>query len=115
MDLYVIRRPSAWANLAELEVAGAKSAKVGNEEISDRVRWIRSYVVKEPDGRIGTVCIYQARDPDSIREHLRRVGMPGDQIFPVLKTIIIRDDPAAASASRPSTGWRFSAITTARL
>jgi hypothetical protein len=26
MDLYVIRRPSAWANLQELEAAGAKSA-----------------------------------------------------------------------------------------
>ena len=83
MDLYVIRRPSAWANLQELEAAGAKSAKIGNDEMSDRVRWIRSYVVKEPDGRIGTVCIYQAKDPESIREHARRVGMPGDQIFPV--------------------------------
>jgi hypothetical protein len=50
MDLYVIRRPSAWANLQEPEAAGAKSAKIGKEEMSDRVRWIRSYVVKEPDG-----------------------------------------------------------------
>jgi hypothetical protein len=99
MDLYVIRRPSAWANLAELEAAGAKSAKVGNEEMSDRVRWIRSYVVKEPDSRFGSVCIYQARDVESIREHARRVGMPGDQIFPVVKTIVIRDDPADASAA----------------
>ena len=57
MDLYVIRGPSAWANLQELEAAGAKSGKVGNEEMADRVRWIRSYVVKEPDGRLGTVCI----------------------------------------------------------
>jgi hypothetical protein len=93
MDLYVIRRPSAWANLQELQAAGAKSAKVGNDEMSDRVRWIRSYVVKEPDGRLGTVCIYQAADPESIREHARRVGMPGDQIFPVLDTIVVREDP----------------------
>ena len=59
MDLYVIRRPSAWANLQELEAAGAKSAKIGNEEMSDRVRWIRSYGVKELDGRFGSVCIYE--------------------------------------------------------
>jgi hypothetical protein len=71
MDLYVIRRPSAWANLQELEAAGAKSAKIGNEEISDRVRWIRSYVVKEPDGRFGSVCIYEACDPESFRAHAR--------------------------------------------
>jgi hypothetical protein len=31
MDVYVIRRPSAWANLQELEAAGSKSAKIGNE------------------------------------------------------------------------------------
>ena len=81
----------------ELKAAGAKSAKIGNEEMSDRVRWIRSYVVKEPDGRLGTFCIYQARDPESIREHARRVGMPGDQIFPVVTTVVVRDDPAEAS------------------
>ena len=99
MDLYVIRRPSAWANFQELETVGAKSARIGNDEMSDRVRWIRSYVVKEPDGGIGTVCIYQAKDPDSIREHSRRVGMPGNQIFPVVTTVIVRDDPADASAA----------------
>ncbi len=99
MDLYVIRRPEAWANLQDLEAAGAKSARIGNEEMSDRVRWIRSYVVKEPNGRIGTFCIYQAQDPESIREHARRVGMPGDQIYPVIKTAVIRDDPADADAA----------------
>jgi hypothetical protein len=93
MDLYVIRRPSAWANVKELEAAGAKSAKVGNEEMADSVRWIRSYVVAEADGRLGTFCIYEARDPKSIREHARRAGMPGDQIFPVVDTILIRPDP----------------------
>jgi hypothetical protein len=99
MDLYVIRRPSAWANLAELEAAGAKSARIGNDEMPDRVRWIRSYVVEEDDGRLGTVCIYQARDPESIRAHARRVGMPGDEIFPILKSIVVREDLAAAGAA----------------
>ena len=59
----------------------------------DRVRWIRSYVVKEADGRLGTFCIYEARDPKSIREHAKRVGMPGDQIFPVVDTVVVRADP----------------------
>ena len=99
MDLYVIRRPSFCADLKELEACGAKSAKIGNEEMSDRVRWIRSYVVKEPNDTFGSICIYEARDPESIREHARRVGMPGDQISPVVATIIIRDDPAEQSAA----------------
>ena len=99
MQLYVIRRPSAWANLQELEAAGAKSARIGNEEMPDRVRWIRSYVVNEPDGRIGTFCIYQAKDGDSIREHAARVGMPGNEFYPVAKTVVVRDDPAEAIAA----------------
>jgi len=99
MKLYVIRRPSAWANLKELEAAGAKSAKVGNEQMADRVRWIRSYVVEEPDGRLGTVCLYEAKDPESIREHARRAGMPGDLIYPVLDTLIVRVDPTKSSAA----------------
>lgn len=99
MDLYVIRRPSFCADLKELEVCGAKSAKIANEEMSDRVRWIRSYVVNEPDGRVGTVCIYQARDPESIREHARRVGMPGEEFYKVETTVVVRDDPAETSAA----------------
>ena len=99
MELYAIRRPNAWANMQEVEAIGAKSTKVGNEEMADRVRWIRSYVVKEPNGTYGSICIYEARDPESIREHARRVGMPGDQISPVVKTIIIREDPVEASAA----------------
>ena len=80
MDLYVIRRPSAWANVAELEAAGAKSGKIGNEEMPDRVRWIRSYVVKEADGRLGSFCIYQAKDPELVREHARRRNLPDPQV-----------------------------------
>lgn len=98
MDLYVIRRPSAWATAQDLQAAGAKSAQIGTEEMSDRVRWIRSYVVKESDGRLGTVCIYEARDPESIIEHAERVGMPGNEIFPVLDTIVVRADPAKTSS-----------------
>ena len=99
MDLYVIRRPSAWSDMDELEGAGAKSARIGNDEMSDRVRWIRSYVVQEPDGRVGTFCVYEAQDDESIREHARRVGMPGDEFYPVITTVVVREDPAEAKAA----------------
>jgi len=96
MKLYVIRRNGAWANEQELGIAGAKSAQVGNDEMSDRVRWIRSYVVKEADGRLGTVCIYEANDEAAIREHAVRAGIPADEIVPALDTILVRPDPLAA-------------------
>ena len=50
MDLYVIRRPSGWDTGKELEAAAARSAQVGDEEMSSDIRWIRSYVVREADG-----------------------------------------------------------------
>ena len=93
MKLYAIRRPTAWAGSEQLEAAAAKSAAIGNDEMADRVRWIRSYVVEELDGRLGTICIYQAADPESLREHARRVGMPGDDILPIVNTVVVRPDP----------------------
>lgn len=99
MELYVIRRPSAWADLKELDAAGARSARIGNEQMSDHVRWIRSYEVHEPDGRIGTFCIYEARDGESIREHARRVGMPGEEFYKVATTVVVRSDPSQAQAA----------------
>lgn len=94
MQTYTIRRRSAWSSAAELETVASRSARIGNEEMPDKVRWIRSYVVEEKDGTLGTVCIYQAVDPQAIREHASRVGMPADEITLVVRTVIVRDDPA---------------------
>ena len=94
MDTYVIRRRNAWATPEELEVAAARSRKVGDEEMSDQVRWIRSYVVKEDDGTLGTVCIYQGVSEEAIRDHAARADLAADEITPVAGTVIVRDDPA---------------------
>jgi hypothetical protein len=98
MQLYIIRRPSAWADKPDLQVSAAESARVGDEEMPDRVRWIRSYVVNEPDGRLGTFCVYEAASGEAIREHARRVGMPGEEFYPVAETVLIRPDPTPSRA-----------------
>ena len=56
----------------------------------------RIYVTTHEGGRVGTVCIYQATDPEAIREHARRVGMPADSITRVIDTVIVRPDPTVA-------------------
>jgi Nickel responsive protein SCO4226-like len=96
MNLYTIRRPSRWANAEELQATAKRSLDVG-DEMSDDIRWIRSYVVQEPDGTLGTVCIYQASSPGKIRQHAERVGMPALEILEVADTVIIRPDPVEAS------------------
>ena len=99
METYVIRRRNAWKNAAELEATAALSRKIGDGEMADRVRWIRSYVVKEPDGTLGTVCIYQAVSVQAIRDHAERVGMPADEITPVAATVVVRRDPEQPAAA----------------
>ena len=93
METFVIRRRNAWKNAQELETTAALSLKVGNDEMSDSIRWIRSYVVEEADGTLGTVCIYQAKNQQAIREHARRVKMPADEITHIAKAVVIREDP----------------------
>jgi Nickel responsive protein SCO4226-like len=94
MQLYAIRRRSAWADGAELGRTAKISGEIGDGQMSDQVRWIRSYVIAERDGRLGTICIYEARDEASIRDHARRVGMPGDDIEVIADTVVVRPDPA---------------------
>ena len=98
MKLYAIRRPSGWRTPAELQAAAARSKQVGDDEMSADVRWIRSYVVEEADGSLGTICIYQASSPEKIREHAFRSDMPATEIFEVADTVVVRPDPVAAAA-----------------
>ncbi|MDX6696729.1 MAG: hypothetical protein QOE65_126 [Solirubrobacteraceae bacterium] len=95
MDTYVILRRGGWENGDALQEAAGRSKQVGDEEMSDDIRWIRSYVTAEPDGRVGTVCIYQASSEDAIREHAKRADLPADEIVKVADTVIVRDDPVA--------------------
>jgi Protein of unknown function (DUF4242) len=99
MDTYVILRRSGWRSGDELQQAAERSAQVGDEEMSDDIRWIRSYVLEEGGGSVGTVCIYQATSPEAIREHADRAGLPVDEIIPVADTVLVRPDPEPASAS----------------
>jgi hypothetical protein len=95
---YVIRRPSGWRTPEELQAAAARSSQVGDEEMSDDIRWIRSYVVQESDGGLGTFCIYQASSPEKIREHASRADLPATEIFEVADTVLVRPDPAEVTA-----------------
>jgi hypothetical protein len=93
MELYAIRRRNGWKSPQDLQAAAARSKQVGDEEMSTEVRWIRSYVVDEGDSALGTVCIYEAVNPEAIRKHAHRAGLPADEINHVLDTVLVRPDP----------------------
>ena len=97
MDLYAIIRRNGWATPGDLQEAAARSLAVGDGEMADDIRWIRSYVLAEPDGSVGTVCIYEASSADAVREHAQRADLPLTDVVPIADTVIVRPDPVPAA------------------
>jgi hypothetical protein len=95
MNTYVILRRGGWRTAADLEQAATRSTDVG-DQMPDDIRWIRSYVLAEPAGEVGTVCIYEASSPEAIRRHAAAAGLPVDEIVQVAGTVVVRPDPVAA-------------------
>ena len=98
METYVILRRGGWRTAGELGAAAERSTAEG-ERMPDDIAWIRSYVIAEPGGTLGTVCIYQASSPEAVRNHAGRVDMPADEILEVADTVVIRPDPQPEAAS----------------
>ena len=75
MPRYIIERSVGPITREQLDAAGKKS----NEAIAQMqgVVWIKSYV-SEAEGKI--YCEYDAPNPEALREHARRAGLPADKI-----------------------------------
>ena len=97
MNLYAILRRSGWRSPGDLQEAAARSKRVGDEEMPDDIRWIRSYVLEEGGGSVGTVCIYEASSPEAIRRHASLADLPVDEVIPIADTVIVRPDPTPAA------------------
>ena len=98
MNTYVIRREKAWASADDLGKTAERSKQVAADEFPDDIAWVRSYVIKEDGGTLGSVCIYQASSIEAVREHAKRVDMPADEVLEVADTVVVRPDPEPATA-----------------
>jgi hypothetical protein len=96
METYVILRRNGWRTGSDLEAAAERSTIEG-DRVPDDIRWIRSYVLAERDGTVGTVCIYEASSPEAIRAHAASADLPVDEIVGVSGTVIVRPDPEPAA------------------
>ena len=92
MNTYVILRRDGWRTAEDLQQAAVRSTAAG-EEMPDDVCWIRSYVLEEPSGEVGTVCIYQGTSPEAIRRHAGNADLPVSEIIQVVDTVLVRPDP----------------------
>jgi hypothetical protein len=98
MKTFAILRRSGWKSPGDLEEAAERSRKVGDEEMPDDIRWIRSYVLEEGGGSVGTFCVYQATSPEAISKHAEIADLPVDEIIPIADTVKVRPDPEEAAA-----------------
>ncbi len=97
MQLYGILRRNGWATPQDLQVAGERSAQVGDEPGSG-VRWIRSYVIAEESGEVGTFCVYEGESAEAIRAHAEKAELPCDEIVTIADTVVVRPDPVASAS-----------------
>jgi len=97
METYVIVRRNGWRTAEELQQAAERSTVEG-DRMPDDIAWIRSYVLAETDGSLGTVCIYQASSPEAIRRHAYAASLPVDEIVAVADAVIVRADPVSVPA-----------------
>ena len=76
MPLYVIER-----NFAEQLDPNALD-QVGIREVNDDVgiRWVLSFLSAD---KKKTYCLYEAPNPEAIREAAARLGIPADVVMPV--------------------------------
>jgi hypothetical protein len=75
MPRYIIEREVGAISLDDLPAAGKKSNAVLAGMTG--VCWIRSYI-SEAEGKI--YCEYDAPNPEAIREHAKRAGLPANKI-----------------------------------
>ena len=96
MQLYAILRRNGWRDGDDLRAAAERSTAEG-DRTPDDIRWIRSYVLAEQDGTLGTVCIYEASSPEAIRKHASLADLPVDEIVAIADTVVVRPDPQPAA------------------
>lgn len=96
MDLYAIfRRPLCPPE--ELEAFDQRS-RAELDRRTDQVRKIRSFVLEEDDGSVGTICVYEAVSPQAVREHADAADLPVHDIVKVSAVDVERPDPQRVSA-----------------
>jgi len=96
MNTYIIFRRRGWATTVDLEKAASRGCRVSCEEMPEKIRWMRSYITREGVSRVGIVCVYEAADIETVREHARRADLPCDAIIPV-SCLVVGNDHAGMS------------------
>lgn len=98
MNTYIVRRRGIAAGPNELDAAFTRLRAVEEDRaLGPRgARWLRSYVLRERDGRYGLACVLLAEGVAALQAHAAATGLPADEIMPLLGRIVFSADPGDA-------------------
>ncbi|MGE0580887.1 MAG: nickel-binding protein [Steroidobacteraceae bacterium] len=96
--VYLVRRRGLCRCEDDFTRCAEIARRIGEEEMPSKLSWLHSYIVREHDGLLGSVCLYQGVDARALREHAERAGLSADEITPVLGRIIFRATPTHVHA-----------------
>ena len=97
MPKYIIERevPNAAAlSPEEMSSIARRSCEV-LRLLGPSIQWVQSFVTEDK-----ITCVYIAPNPELIREHARRGGLPADRVLEVVRVI----DPTTAEANELAAG-----------
>ena len=92
VNLYAIIRRDARATGTDLEAAGGRSSDVGDNQMSDDIRWTRSYVLGGGERLAGKRLHLPGVEPRG-DPHAQRADLPVTEIIPISDTVVVRPDP----------------------
>ncbi|MGA8006669.1 MAG: hypothetical protein WCA17_11255 [Burkholderiales bacterium] len=90
--VYLVRQRSAWPTSSELERSASLARRMAKGSTASGVRWLRRYAVRESDGMLGMIWVYQAVDTEALEKHAASVGVPVDEIVPLIGRVVYRGD-----------------------
>jgi hypothetical protein len=93
--VHLIRRRRLCSTWADAAFGEERLRRLVDTETPDGARWLRSYVVRDDDGTLGSLCLHQGTDVQSfgdraVVEDDMGAQTPPDAITPVLGCVIFR-------------------------
>jgi hypothetical protein len=85
MHRFLVRRTGIAAGAAELDAAltRLRSFEENPPALASAVRWLRSYALRETDGRLGLLCLFEADSAVALVRHAELTRSTAREIVPL--------------------------------
>ena len=110
MKTYFVRRPGIASTGAELDAALTRLRAFEDESSVLNAQWMRSYALREADGRFGLACVFQADSVQTLMRHAAQTRVRAQEILPVAATVLMRQfAPTMVYLIRRRNFWKTAA------